>query len=133
MVVLLNRGDRTWDLHDAVEKDGKLSRRARRTDGTLDEKDKVVKRKLGPGQSIEALDQAEADQLLAHTREIVDADKVMPQVADKMKSLNDKLTALEAELAESKVRLAKYETGESKDDEKFQKEQEAHDKGNKKK
>src|SRR5580698_3938881 len=109
MVVLLNRGPRTWDLHDAVEQDGKLVRRKPLPDGSPDPKEKVVKRKLAPGGSIEALDQAEADHLLSYRGEIVDGEKAMPQVVDKMKALQDQVGTLTDQLAAANEKLAKYE------------------------
>lgn len=100
VVVLLNRGLRKYDLKDGKDKDGK-----------------PVKRSLLANSSIEALDQAEADQLLGY-HDIVDAKTVMPAVTDKIADLEKKVVALEGELAEAKERLAKYEPSGESDDKK---------------
>lgn len=89
--VLLNKGSRTYDL-----KPGK------------DEKGNAVKRRLPPGQSIETLDDEEAKQLLDN-HDIVDADKVVPQHAEKVEALEARVTELEASNAALVERLAKYE------------------------
>jgi hypothetical protein len=124
MVVLLNRGPRTWDLHDGMEKDGKVVRLVRTKEGAIPEGTKVIKRKLmptgAPGQSIEALDQAEADQVLAH-RDVVDAEKVAPVVGDKIAALTKQVADLEWTIGELKERLSKYETAEQEDQENSEK------------
>lgn len=109
MVVLLNKGQRTWDLHDAVEVNGKLVRRKPNASGAFDPKEKVIKRRLPPGGSIEAVDQAEAEQMLQHSREIVDAEKAVPAIGDKTKALEVQVKALELEIQELKDKLAQYE------------------------
>jgi len=101
MVVLVNRGARTWDLRPGKDKEGK-----------------DVKRQLKPGESIEALDEQEAAHLLGYHREIVDAEKAMPVVADKMKALHEQVATLTEKLAEANARLAKYESTEEDDDKK---------------
>lgn len=118
MVVLLNRGQRTWDLHDAVEVEGKLVRRERREDGSWNPEEKVVKRQLPPGGSIEAIDAKEAKQMLAYHREIVDAEKALPVVGDKLKELTEKVVALTDEVNSLRERLAKYEPAEEGNGEK---------------
>lgn len=119
MVVLLNRGIRTWDLEDGAEVKGKIVRREKLENGTFNQTDKVVKRKLGPNGSIEALDEHEAKKMLGY-HEIVDAEKAMPVVGDRMKALQEQVAKLEAELAESRARIAKYEEAK-KDEEKGEK------------
>ncbi len=99
MVMLLNRGARTWDLKDGKDKDGK-----------------PVKRKLPPNGSIEALDEHEAKTMLGY-HEIVDAEKAMPAVGDKMKALQDEVSRLQAELADARKRLEKYEPPKTDKDE----------------
>lgn len=112
MVVLLNKGPRTWDLHDGVEVDGKVVRRMPRKDGSFDPADKVIKRRLLPGRSIEALDDKEAAQLLDHKFDIVDGEKVMPQQSDKVKALEAKVAELTATIADLTERLKKAEGDE---------------------
>lgn len=118
MVVLLNKGPRTWDLHDGVEIDGKIVRREKLPDGSFNPKDKVVKRKLLPGASIETLDQAEADHMLGYRQDIVDGDKIMPQQGDKLKALQDQVASLTEEIGVLKSKLAKYEEEAEEDDKK---------------
>lgn len=118
MVVLLNRGPRAWDLHDGVEVNGKLVRRKRLPNGDYDPKEKVVKRRLTPGGSIEALDDEEANHLLGYQREIVDIEKAVPVVTDKIKALTDQVKADQEEIRLLKEKLAKYEEADKEDDEK---------------
>lgn len=112
MTVLLNKGPRTWDLHDGVEVEGKVVRRKPRADGTFDPADKVIKRKLLPGKSIEALDAKEAADLLDHKYDIVDGDKVMPQQADKVKALEAEVISLKETIKGLEERLANAEGDE---------------------
>jgi hypothetical protein len=109
MVVLLNRGLRTWNLTDAVEWEGKLVRRTRQADGTWNPADKVTKRSLPPGGSIEAIDQAEADHLLGY-KEIVDAEKAVPALADREKVLRDQIASLQETINGLQARLDTYES-----------------------
>lgn len=90
-VVLLNRGVRTWHL-----KDGK------------DEKGNVIKRVLKPGGSIECIDAAEAEHLLGY-KEIVDAEKAIPVITDKVKALTAERDELKATVADLTAKLAMYE------------------------
>lgn len=117
MVTLLNRGERTWDLHDAVEKNGKLVRRVPDEKGQFDKNEKVIKRKLHPGGTIESIDDLEATLMLGYTREIVDAEKVVPQMGDKVKLLNDRIAELEKTIADYQERLKKYEGADAGEEE----------------
>ena len=118
MGILLNKGPRTWDLHDGIEVDGKVVRRKARADGSFDPADKVIKRKLLPGKSIEALDEKEFKDLLDHKFDIVDADKVMPQQADKVKTLEAEVERLKGVIAELEERIAKGDGDGDQDPEK---------------
>lgn len=108
MVVLINRGARIWDLNDAVEVNGKLVRRMPLKDGTWNSEEKVVKRRLKPGESIEALDEKEAKHLLGY-KEIVDAEKAIPQVTDKIAALTKERDDLAEQVRGLVAKLAKYE------------------------
>lgn len=91
MVVLLNRGLRTYHLLDGKNKDGS-----------------PLKRALPPGGSIETLDEAEAKNLLGYS-DIVDAEKAIKPVADKIKELTDERDSLKEQVADLLKKLKKYE------------------------
>lgn len=111
MTTIVNQGLRKWDLHDAVEVDGKLQRRKKLPSGEYDPKDKVVKRQLmprgQPGSSIETLDKDEADYLLSYNKELIDSSKIIPGQGDKLKALTDERDALKARVAELEAQLPK--------------------------
>ena len=93
MVILHNVGERTYHLRDGKDKEGK-----------------IVKRVLAPNGSIEALDEAEAKDLLGYgPREIVDASKAIKPVGDKIAALEKEIAELKSRNAELEKKLKKYE------------------------
>lgn len=108
MVVLLNKGLRTWHLVEGQLKDGKLVRRFSDKNEEAVPGAPVVKRSLLIGGSIEAIDEKEAKDLLGYS-DIVDAEKDIKPVADKISALTKERDELKAQVAELEDRVKELE------------------------
>lgn len=110
-IVLMNHGEATHTLQphrapDGKDKDGK-------------DKFKETPRLLKPGESIEALDDAEAERMLQY-KDIKDAAKVVPTNAVKIGDQQAEINRLRSEIEELKYEL-EGQKGEAQDGSKAKK------------